>query len=128
MSYVDAIYDKKHDLVRVVERVNGKRILVDHKPIYNFYVQDPKGKQRSIYGDPVCELHCKNHKEFQKTLAMYKHGKTFESDIKPLNKVLERHYLNAETPKLQTAFFDIEVAFQKYRYDEGYKVKVRKKK
>lgn len=115
MSYVDAIYDKKSDLVRVVERIDGKRVLVDHKPIYNFYVKDPKGKQRSIYGDPVCELWCKNNKDFRKNVAMYKHNGLFESDIKPLNKVLERHYQNSDTPKLQTAFFDIEVDFDPER-------------
>lgn len=117
MSYVDAMYDKKHDLVRVVERVDGKRILVDHKPIYNFYIADPRGKQRSIYGDAVEEIRCKNQTEFRKNIALYKHNKMFESDIKPLNKVLERHYLNADTPKLHTAFFDIEVDFDP---DRGY--------
>jgi len=115
MSYVDAFYDKKHDLVKVVERVDGKRILVDHKPIYNFFVKDPRGKHRSIYGDPVCEIWCKNSKEFRKNVALYKHSGLFESDIRPLNKVLERHYQNTEVPKLQTAFFDIEVDFDPER-------------
>lgn len=115
MSYVDAIYDKKHDLVRVVERVDGKRVLVDHKPIYNFYTVDPKGKHRTILGDPVCEIVCRSNAEFRKNIAMYKHNKLYESDIKPLNKVLEKHYLNAEAPNLQTAFFDIEVDFDPER-------------
>ena len=115
MSYVDAIYDKKHDLVRVVERVNGKRILVDHKPVYNFYIPDPKGKYRTIYGDTVCEIVSRNGNDFRKNVSLNKHNKMFESDIKPLNKVLEKHYLNAETPDLQTAFFDIEVDFDPER-------------
>src|SRR5210317_2035997 len=115
MSYVDAFYDKKNDVVKVVERVDGKRLLIDHKPVYNFYVADPRGKQRSIYGDPVCELYCKNLKKFRKNVALYKHNGLFESDIKPLNKTIATYYANAEPPKLQTAFFDIEVDFDPAR-------------
>ena len=35
----------------------------------------------------------------------------FETDVRPINKTLEKNYLNAEIPKLHTAFFDIEVDF-----------------
>ena len=115
MSYVDAIYDKKHDLVRVVERVDGKRLLIDYRPEYNFYVADPRGAQRSIYGDPVTEVKCKNFKEYHKNIALNKHNKTFESDIKPVLKTVAKHYNNAEPPQLQTAFFDIEVDFDPER-------------
>jgi len=113
--YVDAMYDKKHDLVRVVERVDGKRVLIDHKPIYNFFVGDPRGKQRSIYGEPVCEIHSKNLKDFRKNVALYRHNKMYESDIKPLNKTIAKYYENVDTPKLHTAFFDIEVDFDPER-------------
>lgn len=115
MSYVDAFYDKVKDLIRVVERVNGKRILVDHKPEYNFYIADPRGSHRSIYGDPVSEVRCKNIKDFRKNVAINSQIKKFESDIKPLNKTLAKHYNNADTPKLHTAFFDIEVDFDPAR-------------
>lgn len=115
MSYVDAVYDKKLDVVRVVERVNGERILVDHKPEYNFFVSDPRGKHRSIYGDPVQEIRCRNIKDFRKNVAINKGNKTFESDIKPLNKTIAKHYNGAEPPKLHTAFFDIEVDFDPER-------------
>jgi len=60
-------------------------------------------------------------------VAMNSHNRLFESDIKPLNKTLAKHYLGCEPPKLHTAFFDLEVSFLKFQYDEGYKVKVRKK-
>ena len=115
MSYVDAFYDKAKDLIRVVERVNGKRILVDHKPEYNFYIADPRGSHRSIYGDPVSEVRCKNIKDFRKNVAINSQTKKFESDIKPLNKTIAKHYNGADTPKLQTAFFDIEVDFDPAR-------------
>lgn len=115
MSYVDAFYDKHKDLVRVVERVDGKRILVDHRPEYNFYVSDPRGSHRSIYGDPVAEIRCKNLKDFRKNVAFNRHNKMFESDIKPLNKTIAKYYNGADQPVLQTAFFDIEVDFDPER-------------
>jgi len=115
MSYVDAFYDKAKDFIRVVERVNGKRILIDHKPEYNFYIADPRGTHRSIYGDPVSEIRCKNIKDFRKNVAINSQVKKFESDIKPLNKTIAKHYSGADTPKLQTAFWDIEVDFDPER-------------
>ncbi len=115
MSYVDAFYDKNKDLVYVAERVNGKRILVEHRPEYNFYVADPKGSRRSIYGEPVTELRCKSFKDFRKNVAINSSNRTFESDIKPLNKTIAKHYNGVEPPKLQTAFFDIEVDFDPQR-------------
>ena len=115
MSYVDAYHDRQRDVVHVAERIDGKRVLVEHKPIYNFYILDPRGNQRSTHGEPVSEVRCRNGKDFKKNLGMYRHTKTFESDIKPLNKVLEKHYLNQDPPKLNVAFFDIEVDFDPER-------------
>ena len=115
MSYVDAFFEKSKDIIHVVERVDGKRIIQQLKPEYNFYVLDPKGKQQSIHGDAVSEVRCNSDKDFKKNLAMNTHNKTFESDIKPLNKTLAKHYTNAEPPKLHTAFFDIEVDFDPLR-------------
>jgi DNA polymerase elongation subunit (family B) len=113
--YVDAFHDRKADVIRVAERIDGKRVLVDHKPDYTFYVADPRGKHRSIYGEPVASMKATNKTEFRKLVAQHSHCKKFESDIKPLNKILEKHYLGATTPKLHTAFFDIEVDFDPER-------------
>ena len=115
MSYVDAFYDKSKDLIRVCERIDGKRVLTDLKPEYNFFIADPRGTRRSIYGEPVTEIRCRNLKDFRKNVAINKHNKLFESDIKPINKTLEKHFNGAEPPKLQTAFFDIEVDFDPER-------------
>ena len=115
MSYVDAFYDKQKDLIRVVERVDGKRILVDHRPEYTFYVADPRGSHRSIHGDPVTEIRSKNSKDFRKNIAQNRHNKMFESDIKPVNKTIAKHYNGVDQPVLQTAFFDIEVDFDPER-------------
>ena len=116
MSYVDAFHDRTRDVIHVSERIDGKRVLVQHQPIYNFYYSDPKGKQRSIHGDPVTKVVCKNSKEFRKNVGLArKSGQLYETDIKPLNKTLEAHYNQIDPPKLQTAFFDIEVDFDPLR-------------
>lgn len=128
MSYVDAIYDKDKDLVRIAERVDGKRILVDHRPEYTFYVADGSGTKRSIHGDRVSEVRCRSHKEFKIAVGQNKHQKLFESDVKPLNKTIALHYQNAEAPVLNNAFFDIETAFQKFKAPDNKMVKIRKKK
>jgi len=113
--YVDAMYDKNKDLIRVVERVDGKRQLIDYKPEYNFYVPDSRGSTRSIYGEKVTEIRCKSSADFRKNVNMNKHNGLFESDIKPVNKTIAKHYNGAEIPKLQSAFFDIEVDFDPER-------------
>ena len=114
MSYVDAYHDRAKDVIYVSERVNGKRHIVTHKPEYNFYYADPRGKKKSIFGDPVTEVVCKNFKDFKKNVAINRaSGQLYETDIKPLNKTLEKHYHpnDTEVPKLHSAFFDIEVDF-----------------
>ena len=115
MTYVDAFYDKPHDTVKLVERVNGKRIITDYRPEYNFYIADSNGTKRSIYGQRVSEIRCKGYKDFRQNLGIYSHSPKFESDIKPVNKILERNFLHADTPKLQVAFLDIEVDFDPVR-------------
>ena len=115
MSYVDAFYEQGKDVVTVVERVDGKRIIKEVKPEHNFYYGDPNGLHRSIFGDPVTEVKCNSLKDFKKNIGIAKHNGLYESDIRPVQKVLERDYLNIEPPKLQTAFFDIEVDFDPQR-------------
>ncbi|CAB4133639.1 PolB DNA polymerase elongation subunit (family B) [uncultured Caudovirales phage] len=82
---------------------------------YVFYYDDPKGKHRTVYGTPVNMFRTKNGKEFQKELRIYSHKKLWESDINPVFRCLENNYLGATSPKLQTAFFDIEVDFDPER-------------
>ena len=115
MSYVDAFHEKTKDLIKVSERVNGKRILVEHRPEYNFYVADPNGKHRCTYGQTVSEVRCKGVKDFRKNLAINSNRKTFESDIKPINKTIAKYYSGMDAPKLHTAFWDIEVDFDPLR-------------
>jgi len=115
MSYVDAFHDQTKDVITVIERVNGERVIKELKPTYNFYYKDPKGKHTSIYGDKVTEVICQNQKDFKKNVGINKHNGIYESDIRPINKTLAKYYNGVEPPKLQTAFFDIEVDFDPKR-------------
>jgi len=115
MRYVDAFHDQTKDVITVVERVNGERVIKELKPTYNFYYKDPKGKHTSIYGDKVTEVVCQNQKDFKKNVGINKHNGIYESDIRPINKTLAKYYNGVEPPKLQTAFFDIEVDFDPKR-------------
>lgn len=115
MPYVDALFDRDADKISIVERRDGKRIYQEYPVKYTFYYEDPKGKHRSVYGDPVSRLVCKNTKEFRKELSINKNKKLFESDINPIFQCLSENYLNQEAPKLHVAFFDIETDFDPSR-------------
>jgi DNA polymerase elongation subunit (family B) len=116
MSYVDAFYDRDEDLIRVVERDDkGQRHFKEYPARHVFYYQDPKGKFQSIKGEPLSRVTSKNVKEHRKELAIYSGKKLYESDINPIYRCLEDHYLNVDAPKLNVAFFDIEVDFDPER-------------
>ena len=116
MSYVDAIWDRDADLVKVVERDPKKgRTFTDFPARYVFYYPDPKGKYHSIHGEPLSRVVCKNNKEFQKELRIHSNTQLYESDIKPVFRCLEENYLGRDAPKLNVAFFDIEVDFDPER-------------
>ena len=116
MSYVDAIWDREKDIVQVVERDPKKgRIYTDYPARYMFYYPDAKGKYRSIYGESLSRVTSKNYKEFQKEQRIYSNQKLFEQDINPIFRCLEENYLGKDAPKLNVAFFDIEVDFDPER-------------
>ena len=115
MSYVDALFDRAKDKIHVVERVNGVREYREYPADFVFYYDDPKGKYRTIYGTPVSRFSSRNSKEYQKELRLNSNKRLWESDINPIFRCLESNYLGANSPKLQTAFFDIEVDFDPLR-------------
>ena len=115
MSYVDAFYDRSEDTIRVVERKNNKRHFTEYSPRHVFYYKDPRGKHQSIYGDPLQRVTAKNIKELRKELAIHSNHKLYESDINPIYRCLEDNYLNVDAPKLNVAFWDIEVDFDPER-------------
>src|SRR5210317_150833 len=117
MSYVDAYFDRDNDRIHVVERVDGKREYREYPANYVFYYDDPRGKYKTIYDKPVSRFATRNRKEFQRELKIQSGNGLWESDINPVFRCLADNYLNADAPKLQTAFFDIEVDFHK---EKGY--------
>jgi DNA polymerase elongation subunit (family B) len=118
LSYVDAFYDREQDFIRVVERdESGKRHFKEYSPRHIFYYKDAKGKYTSIHGESLSRVSAKNIKELRKELAIHSNHKLYESDINPIYRCLEDNYLNVDAPKLNVAFWDIEVDFDP---DRGY--------
>ena len=116
MSYVDAWFDRDNDIIKVVERnTKGEREFRDIPVKHTFYVKDPKGKHQSIYGEPVSRIVCKNTKELRKEMAINSGKQLYEADINPIFVCLSEHYLNQDAPKLNVAFYDIEVDFDPER-------------
>jgi DNA polymerase elongation subunit (family B) len=115
LSYIDALYDREHDRIHVVERRDGVRRYQEYPANYVFYYDDPRGKFRSIYGTPVSRFSTRNNKEFRKEVRMHSSKQLYESDINPIFRCLEENYKDQDAPEIHTAFFDIEVDFNKDR-------------
>ena len=115
MSYVDALYARENDRIHVVERIAGERVYKEYPANYVFYYDDPRGKFRTVYGTPVSRFSSRSNKEYQKELRINSGKQLWESDINPVFRCLEENYIGATSPKLQTAFFDIEVDFDPVR-------------
>ena len=114
--YVDAYFQRDAEIIKVVERSQeGRRVFKEYPVKYSFYYPDPKGRYTSIYGEPLSRVNCKNSKDFRKEMAIHSNKKLYEADINPLFVCLSENYLNAESPKLNVAFFDIEVDFDPER-------------
>ncbi len=59
--YVDSIWDREKDVVKVVERDPKKgRLFQEYPAKYVFYYPDQKGKHRSIYGEPLSRISTKS--------------------------------------------------------------------
>ena len=116
MSYVDAIWDRDADVIRVVERdPKLGRQYKDYSARYIFYYPDARGKFKSIHGESLSKVTAKSHKEFIKEQKIHSNHRLYESDMNPVFRCLEENYLGKEAPKLNVAFFDIEVDFDPER-------------
>jgi len=116
MSYIDAIWDREKDIIRVVERDPKKgRIYQEYAARYLFYYPDARGKYQSIYGENLSKVSAKSWKEFIKEQKIHSSHKLYESDINPVFRCLEENYLGRDAPKLNVAWFDIEVDFDPER-------------
>jgi len=113
--YIDALFDREHDRIHVVERRDGERHYQEYAPNYTFYYDDPRGKFVSIYGTPVSRFSTRNNKEFRKEIRIQGSKQLYESDINPIFRCLEENYKGQDGPRLNVAFFDIEVDFDSER-------------
>jgi len=114
--YVDAIQGGMfNEVIKVVERVDGKRVFKEYPAIYQFYFTNPNGDCTTTYGTRVTKVNCKDLADFKKKKYKHEHKNLWESDIRPVAKCLSTEYLDAEIPKLHTCFFDIETDFDKVR-------------
>ena len=48
MSYIDALFDREHDRIHVVERRDGERRYQEYAPNYTFYYDDPRGLNDTV--------------------------------------------------------------------------------
>jgi DNA polymerase elongation subunit (family B) len=103
-------------MINIVERdAKGNRTYKEYPARHIFYYPDPRGKFLSMKGEPLSRVSSKNVKEHRKELAIHSNKKLFESDINPIYRCLEDNYLNVDAPKLNVAFWDIEVDFDPER-------------
>jgi len=113
--FVDAYHDKKTEVIHVVERVDGQRILKEYPARYVLYYPDNKGKFTDISGNRVTRVMVSNLAAFDKERRIHNNKRLCESDYRPLNRCLEEQYGGQEAPNLHVAFFDIEVAYDKVK-------------
>lgn len=114
--FVDAFLDSENQIIHVVERVNGSRVLKSFPPSYTFYYEHAGGRHQTIFGNYCMKFVASDRQKFRRELAIRSQDhKIFESDINPVFRLLAEKYMGADTPKLQIGFFDIEVDFHPVR-------------
>lgn len=115
--YVDGYIDRKKEILHVAERINGRRILVQHHPVYEFYVESSQGSYKTINGTLAQKYEFSKSFEMRQAIDMYKAQgmKIFESDCQVMFKSLAKYYMGESSPELHKVFFDIETDFDKKR-------------
>ena len=115
--YVDGYIDRKKEVLHVAERINGRRILVQHHPVYEFYVESTQGSHKTINGTLAQKYEFNKSFEMRQAVDMYKAQgmKIFESDCQVMFKSLAKYYMGESSPDLHKVFFDIETDFDKKR-------------
>lgn len=112
MSYISA--QRIRDDVIVWERTDRGREVVTYPAPYYFFIKDPDGDYKSIYGDRLTRLDFHSSQEMQQARGECEGRREpmFESDIPPELKVLCEQYYQAPAPKLNVTFLDIEVDYK----------------
>lgn len=115
--YIDAYMERKRtgDILHVAERKNGKRILRELEPVFEYYVESPLGTHKTIYGTMAQHLEFSSQAQMNKSVEQHKSEglRIFESDCNITFKTLAKEYMGKGSPDLNIAFFDIETDFHK---------------
>ena len=93
MSYIDAHYYPDQEIVKVVERVDGKRIFKEFPINYTAYYNDSKGKHETIFGTRASQIQERTRKRFNYELKLNKRSRIYESDFNQVFRVLGPLYL-----------------------------------
>jgi len=109
MSYVSAFIDD--DEIVIIERVDGERIIKRDNIEYVFYTLDQYGDYKTIFGDHCTKHVFDNRKEFYAAMRQYPSDVIYEHDANPIFRYLSKNYDFDSVPNINTAFYDIEVAF-----------------
>jgi DNA polymerase elongation subunit (family B) len=109
-NYVAAWYDWGDDKVIVLERDgNGVLFRKKYNAPYYFYVPDENGTYLSIFGDKLIRAEFSSREEYEAARQHFPHK--FESDFRPLQRVLMDYYYDKPSPRINYAFLDIEVDY-----------------
>ncbi|AMM43827.1 DNA polymerase [Pectobacterium phage vB_PcaM_CBB] len=112
--YVDGYMDRKKtgEVLHVAERVNGQRILREIEPVYEYYVESPRGEYKTINGTLAEKFEFTRFSEMKKQMdALPSTAKIYEADCNVTFKTLAKHYMGKPSPDLNIVFFDIETDF-----------------
>lgn len=114
-NYVASWMDYRKQKVIIYERdiETGERLLKEWTPPYYFYVPVEEGEQHeheSIFGDKLIKAEFDSADEYKVALRHF--PRKFESDIRPVARVLMDKYYGRPTPPVNFAFFDIEVDYK----------------
>jgi len=113
--YIDGFMERKRtgDILHVAERVNGRRILRQFDPVYEYYVESPNGSYKTIHGTMAEKHTFSNQREMRNSVELHQGHRIYESDCNVTFKTLAKEYMGKGSPDLNMVFFDIETDFHK---------------
>lgn len=116
MTYIDVKKDRdkntKKDFLRIVERIQGKRVFKTDDIKYVGYYKSENGSYKSINGEYYKKIEViGNLEKFNKKVLEKNIKKLYEDDFNPIFRYLYENYKDKPAPELNICFFDIEVDF-----------------
>lgn len=125
--YINA--EQMGDSIFVWERHPDGRRLVTYPAPWNCYVEDENGVHETLTGQRASFFEFETRFELMTAVkaATNRGRKVFEGDIPPDLKILSEHYYEAEVPKLNVCYLDIEVDYKTNSYERSHMVTARLK-